>query len=226
MIHTDKKFIVYMHTTPCGKRYVGITSVSPAKRWGHNGSRYIYAKNREITHFGRAIMKYGWDNILHEIISSDLSREDACNLEKELIKEYKTDNWEHGYNKTSGGESFVFTEEVKKHMFRWTSEREYPEEARKKLSEFHKGRKHSKEHIEKMRQTKLSMHIHLTEEQKEHLSKINKGKKYPKGEHINSGCFKKGHVGYNKGKNMSDEFRTKIKEGIRKAKERKKNVIS
>lgn len=226
MIHTDKTFIVYMHTSPSGKRYVGITSVSPAKRWGYKGSRYIYAKNKEITHFGRAILKYGWDNFSHEILFTDLSREEACKKEKEVIKKYRTNEYDFGYNKTSGGESFLFTEDVKKRMFRWTPDREYPEEARKKAAESLRGRKLPKEQVEKIRKTKLSMHIHLTEEQKEHLSKIQKGKKYPKGEHINSGCFQKGHIGYNKGKKMNDEFRAKIKEGIRKAKERRKNGIS
>ena len=209
-----------MHTTPNGKRYVGITSVSTKERWGYKGSRYIYAKNKEITHFGRAILKYGWDNIQHEIIFSDLSREDACQKEKELIKKYKTDQVKFGYNKTSGGESFNFTDDVKQRMFRWEKGM-YPEYAKKKISIAHRGRKKPREQIEKMRQTKLSMHIHLTQEQKEHLSKIQKGKKYPKGEHVNSGCFKVGHIGYSKGTKRDDEFRKKVKEGIKRAKELK-----
>lgn len=221
MIHTDKLFIVYMHTAPNDKKYIGITSVSPTKRWGYKGHRYIYAKNGEITHFGRAILKYGWDNIKHEILFSDMSREEACLKEKELIKKYKTSNYEFGYNKTSGGESFEFTEDVKKRMFRWTKEMKYPEEARKKIAESHRGKKLSKEHIEKIRKTKISQHRHLTEEEKENLSRHNKGKKYPKGKHINSGCFVKGHIPVTKGKKMGDDFRMKIMEGKRKAKERK-----
>ena len=43
---------VYCHTTPSGKRYIGITSQKTEDRW-RNGNGY---KN---TPFGKAIEKYG-----------------------------------------------------------------------------------------------------------------------------------------------------------------------
>ena len=49
-----------MHTTPSGKKYVGISKNNAVKRWdcgrGYQGN----------THFFNAIMKYGWINIKHE----------------------------------------------------------------------------------------------------------------------------------------------------------------
>lgn len=34
-------FIVYKHTSPSGKCYVGITSQAPEYRWGNNGYKYL-----------------------------------------------------------------------------------------------------------------------------------------------------------------------------------------
>lgn len=60
-------YVVYKHTTPSGKVYVGITGQKPARRW-QNG--YGYKDNE---HFYRAIRKYGWENIKHEIVCAGLS---------------------------------------------------------------------------------------------------------------------------------------------------------
>ena len=60
----DNVFSVYMHTnTINGKKYVGITSKEPTRRWKGNGSGY---RNNE--HFWNAIQKYGWDNFEHDVI--------------------------------------------------------------------------------------------------------------------------------------------------------------
>lgn len=91
-------YCVYMHITPNNKRYVGITGQSPKLRW-KNG--YGYASS---PHFYNAILKYGWDNIEHIILATDLSLSDACNMEKELIAKYDLTNREKGYNECAGGE--------------------------------------------------------------------------------------------------------------------------
>ena len=71
-----KKYIVYMHTSPNNKRYIGITShTNPKHRWK---GVYGYHKN---DYFYRSIQKYGWDNFKHEIIASNLSKEEACKME-------------------------------------------------------------------------------------------------------------------------------------------------
>ena len=64
------KWSVYVHTTPSGKRYVGCTSRDPEIRW-RKGKGY------EMQMFGRAIQKYGWDNIRHEIIKRGLTHDEA-----------------------------------------------------------------------------------------------------------------------------------------------------
>ena len=90
-------YIVYKHTCPNGKMYIGITS-NIKRRWGAMGQEYHSCKN-----FYYAIRKYGWVNIKHEILHENLSKEDAEKLEIEYIKKYKTTDVRYGYNMTSGG---------------------------------------------------------------------------------------------------------------------------
>lgn len=102
----EARYCVYKHTTPSGKVYIGITSKTPKERW-HGGNGYYYNE-----HFHNAIKKYGWDKITHEIIETDLSCEDACELEKRLIAEHDSANPKHGYNGTLGGEHYTPTKET------------------------------------------------------------------------------------------------------------------
>ena len=99
----DKKWCVYIHLFPNGKRYIGITSKRPKARWSR-GHGY-YDRNIPIR---RAIEKYGWDNIKHIIVATGLTHEESCKMEQELIKKYKTNinryGNNYGYNLTDGGE--------------------------------------------------------------------------------------------------------------------------
>lgn len=92
-------YTVYRHTSPSGKVYIGITKMSPKKRW-NNGRGYI--NSRQIL-FERAILKYGWDNIKHEILLFNISKEEAKYAERYLIRWYKIHNI--SYNITDGGDS-------------------------------------------------------------------------------------------------------------------------
>ena len=56
-----KRYWVYVHTCPNGKRYVGCTTrVKPEFRWAEGKG---YQTNK---HFYSAIQKYGWSSIKHE----------------------------------------------------------------------------------------------------------------------------------------------------------------
>lgn len=90
-------YVVYKHTSPIGKVYIGITKMNPIRRWA-NGLGY-----KNCTHFFNAILKYGWDNIRHEILYTGLTQEEAEYKEKELIKEYQSNNYNFGYNIQLGG---------------------------------------------------------------------------------------------------------------------------
>ena len=93
-----RKYFVYKHTVPNGKVYIGITcSKSVELRWfGGMG----YSQNHA---FYEDIKKYGWDNILHEILYHDLSPKEARNIEIELIKQYNATDSRYGYNLDDGG---------------------------------------------------------------------------------------------------------------------------
>jgi hypothetical protein len=90
-------FIVYKHTCPNGKIYIGITSQTPDRRW-MNGLGY-----REQPLFWRAIQKYGWENIQHEILLEGLSKEAACQYEVDMIAYYNSADPSYGYNADKGG---------------------------------------------------------------------------------------------------------------------------
>lgn len=90
-------YTVYKHTLPNGKAYIGITSQRLVKRWQRG---YGYTRNPL---FYKAILKYGWENILHDILFTGLTKEEAEQKEIELIKQYDLTNTEKGYNLQYGG---------------------------------------------------------------------------------------------------------------------------
>jgi hypothetical protein len=83
------KWTVYRHTSPSGKVYIGITSQNVERRW-NSGKGYTLCKA-----FYNAILKYGWDNIKHEVLFTNLSEERAKKLEIELIMYGKKLSIEH-----------------------------------------------------------------------------------------------------------------------------------
>ena len=70
-----KNYFVYCHKSPSGKKYVGISQMSPQKRWA-NGAGY-----KKNFYFYRAIKKYGWNAFEHEILYQDLTLEEAKAIE-------------------------------------------------------------------------------------------------------------------------------------------------
>lgn len=107
----DNEYIIYCHTNKINnKKYIGQTKQSISRRWGKNGSEYLRKGN---DHFKKAILKYGWDNFTHEILFTNLTREQANKKEKELIMLYNSNNQDFGYNMTEGGNSNTLTKEQK-----------------------------------------------------------------------------------------------------------------
>lgn len=89
---------VYIHTTPNNKYYIGITSRDVEKRW-QKGTGYV-----NNPYFYNSILKYGWDNIQHEIVAENLTMQEAANFEMILISKLKSNNSKSGYNLSPGGE--------------------------------------------------------------------------------------------------------------------------
>lgn len=128
-----KSYIVYMHVSPSNKRYIGITSTKPEKRW-NNGNGY-----KAQQYFYRAIKKYGWDNFEHIIVAKGLTEEDAKWLEMELIREWDSLDRNKGYNVSRGGDGCNPTEETRQKLRNtWNNKTdEKKNEIKRKISENH-----------------------------------------------------------------------------------------
>ena len=157
----DNCYTVYVHISPSGKRYYGLTCQQVKKRW-LNGMGYI--KNE---HFYRAIQKYGWDAFKHEIVAEGLTREEACALEESLIAEYHTQDYNFGYNITSGGESNRHAQSSKDKISKANKGRVHTEETKRKWSKMRMG------HSSKLKGRTLS------EEHKRKISESLRGKPHP-----------------------------------------------
>ena len=139
-------YFVYVHTNKInGKKYVGITRQRIEDRW-KRGSAY-----KGNPHFYNAINKYGWDGFDHKIFASNLTEDEAKNMEETLIRLQKLQNENFGYNITGGGDVPI-------------THNEY---VRKKISEKLKGEKHP------------CYGKHLSEETRRRISESEKGKKAP-----------------------------------------------
>ena len=161
----ERKYCVYMHIAPNNKRYIGITCRNPKYRWGNNGNGY-----KKQTYFWNAIQKYGWDNFKHEILYSNLTKEEAENKEVELISMYKSNQHDYGYNLEGGGmANIVISEETRKRLSESHKGKQSPmkgrpsprrnckltEETKRKVSESKMGYKHSEEAKRKMIEAKI-----------------------------------------------------------------------
>lgn len=136
---------IYKHTTPNGKVYIGQTMQAPDRRW-RNGAGYV-----RNPHFYRAIIRYGWDAIAHEILCECETLEEANLIEYRLINEYKSNDPRYGYNITGGADGKrIVSEETKrllsekrKGCFAGSTNpnygRKHTEEERRKISEKTKG---------------------------------------------------------------------------------------
>lgn len=152
-------YLVYKHTAPNGKVYIGITCQRVTRRW-KNGRGY-----EGCTVFYRAVQKYGWQNIKHEIVAEGLSNEEACLMEQQLIAEYKSSDPRYGYNMTFGGEHYDPNEEWRKRASE-SHKRYYQEhpEARERVAEQNRGRVCSEENKEYFRAKMKQYYIDHPEE--------------------------------------------------------------
>lgn len=148
-------YCVYKHTFPNGKVYIGITCRKPEYRW-NNGKGYLAIKKDgkyKQPAIANAILKYGWENVTHEILFDCLTKEEAEQKEIKLISEYQSNKIDFGYNIANGGRTITFTEAMKKKASdaqkkRFSNKENHPlygkhlsEEHKRKLSEAFKGEK-------------------------------------------------------------------------------------
>lgn len=89
------------------KIYIG-KSCDPTKRWSRH--KYDAKKNADSNKqllFHRAIMKYGYDNFITEILAKYDTNQESLIAEKEFIKLFDSNNLNKGYNLTDGDEGLL-----------------------------------------------------------------------------------------------------------------------
>lgn len=105
-----RNYSVYVLSSPGGKRYIGMTMRKTDIRWrngkGYTNNKRLYAD----------IVKHGWDSFNKEIIAQNLTKEEAEELERDLIKKYETQNPEQGYNIEMGGTPIHLAESTRQKM--------------------------------------------------------------------------------------------------------------
>lgn len=144
-------YSLYIHIVPkelsgydCDKYYVGITKRNVQDRW-RNGKGY----NTQVL-MARAINRYGWENLKHIVVSNTLLKEQAFKFEKSCIGHLNSNDFNYGYNLSSGGESGACGLIGEKNP--------------------NYGKPRPKEVIEKMRKTKLDNHHSPSQHQREVVS--------------------------------------------------------
>lgn len=192
-------YVVYKHTTPSGKVYIGITKRKPEQRWRHNGNGY-----KDNEHFYRAIKKYGWGNIKHEIVKDGLTKKQACNLEINLIAKYDATNPRNGYNNSTGGEA-------------GSAGRRISEETRRKISAANSGKTSSMKgkHMSAEARRKISearKGIHLSAETRRKIGAAHKGKHLSAEHRRKIGEAQKGVKRPDYGKHLSAESLRRMSE--------------
>lgn len=132
--------ILYKITTPSDKSYLGVTT----KGLNHRVNQHPYFD----TAIGRAIRKYGVENIKAEILVIG-DEEYIYSLEKQAIEVFNTMPPE-GYNLREGGEGGRWTEASKEKLSESLKGRQFSEEHKRNIGKTSKDRKHTVETRKKM----------------------------------------------------------------------------
>lgn len=133
-------FTLYMHRNKVNNKvYIGVTCQKAKDRW-RKGKVYNKA-------FKADIEQYGWDNFEHIIIETGLSQQDALAKERELVKQYNSNNPAYGYNYKCGGDVMGMmgkhhSKEVKQLLHDKMAKVVFTEEHKKHISESKQGIKH------------------------------------------------------------------------------------
>jgi group I intron endonuclease len=110
---------------------------------------------RSNGYFQRAINKYGWDNFIWEVVCECESRDNLNEMEKYYINFY--DSFNNGYNLTTGGDSYIMSDETKQNISKNYAMSSKLPEVRYKISKTlmgHEVRLDSRKRISKSLHTK------------------------------------------------------------------------
>lgn len=122
--------IIYMYTSPSGKSYIGQTWNEAARKRDHRINKSYCGGS--LLH--KAIVKYGYKNIIYCILHSGIENQEELNqLEQEDIR-YRNTMAPNGYNLSSGGSNGCsFSEQSKKKISDSLIGHTVPEDVREKI---------------------------------------------------------------------------------------------
>lgn len=127
-------YTIYKLLFPNNKVYIGKTISAPLYRWG-NGNNY-----GKTTDIGKAIAEFGWENAQKIILYKNLSYEEACIKEQEMIDAHGGIDSPFVLNERTGGDKgFTLSKELRKKLSiaqkEYYKEHKVSEETKKKQSE-------------------------------------------------------------------------------------------
>lgn len=157
----SNEYVVYIHTFPNGKRYVGITK--DVNHRFRNGKGY---QNQNVMY--SAIQKYGWKNVETTIAFDHLTEQEAKAKEIEYIARFNTTDRTYGYNQTFGGEGGNGRIESEKRK----------KETGERMSKLHKGVPLSDEHKRKISETLKGKKKFYGEEGRQRIIESNRTRHY------------------------------------------------
>jgi len=144
-----KQGIIYKYTSPSGKVYVGQTTDEQGRRWDHQNET-----GKKKSKFGKAINKYGFQNLEYKVLYKTILTEDISKLKRVLDKMETAyiefyNSYENGYNLTLGGEGhlgYIHTEETKLKISKSNTGKKRSEESKLKMSNSQLGKSCIKVH--------------------------------------------------------------------------------
>lgn len=204
----DDEYILYVHQSPNDKYYIGITCCGVVRRWRADGSGYF-----KCPYFYNSIKKYGWNNFRHFVIKTGMTRAEAEESEINLIKQYR-DKGLYLYNISNGGNVAFAGIPLS-------------EEHKKKISNSNKGRPPThmsadgkRRLIESLKGNKHALGYHHTQETKDKLGSLFKGRKLkPFSEQHKQRISES-----KKGKPLTEEHKKHISEGLKGRKPSEKSI--
>jgi len=172
----NRQIGIYKITSPSGKTYIG-------QSWNIRKRIYKYksvqgCKKQRILY--NSLKKYGWENHIFEVVYTlpiETEQRTLDNYEIFYIIQFKEAGYEMMNIKEGGSGGKLSKESIQK-MIETRGKWNHSEETKKKISESHKGIKHSLETIKKMKGRKFTIeHVNKMKGRKRNESTVEKFKK-------------------------------------------------
>jgi group I intron endonuclease len=122
-------YTIYKIIFPNTETYIGLTKNLHKRKIAHKTRSKNNERQRDLPLY-YAIRKYGFDNLIWEILEECYTLEQACELETKFISDYRPK-----YNVAAGGMVHKYTDEMRDKMRKARSGKARSEETKRRQSE-------------------------------------------------------------------------------------------